>query len=387
MKIYAVLAAGGSGSRMESDVNKIFLPVGGKPVLARSIALFNGLADGMVIVCRPEDMPEVNRIAASAAVSFPVSVVSGGITRQESVKNGLEALRADEGDIVLIHDAARCLTPVSVIRNVVESCIRYGSGIPGIHAVNTIKVSEDGKTVARTVDRSNLYEIQTPQGFRYGALSRAYRKASEERFSATDDASVAEHCGITVHLVEGSGKNIKITRKEDLVIVNALLQNGLPSLRIGTGYDVHRFAEGRRLILCGVEISHTLGLLGHSDADVALHALMDAMLGAASLGDIGKHFPDSDEKYKGISSLLLLRETAGIVKKAGFRFVNADLTIVAQKPKLAAFVPDMVRNISSALECDPSRVSVKATTTEKLGFEGREEGISAQAVCMLDKIP
>ena len=383
MQKYVVLAAGGSGTRMGTDENKIFLSVAGQSVLSRSIQLFDHLIDGMMIVCRDDDRSEIHRIVSSLSVSFPIRITTGGPTRQASVLNGLKALQASPDDIVLIHDAARCLTPHSVILNVLQSCLIHGSGVPGIPAVNTMKKSDDGQTISCTVDRSHLFEIQTPQGFCYGTLLNASIQAEKDGFSATDDASIAEHCGIPVHLTSGSRQNIKITEKEDLPIVNAILQNSMLSTRIGMGYDVHQLTENRKLILCGVEIPYELGLLGHSDADVALHALMDAMLGALALGDIGKHFPDTDEQYRGISSLELLQKTYECVRDAGYVLGNADITIIAQKPKLAPYIPLMVRNISDLLHCNSSKVSVKATTTERLGFEGRGEGISAQAVCLL----
>lgn len=385
MKKYVVLAAGGSGTRMQANENKIFLCVGSRPVLVRSILLFERLIDGMVIVCREEDQPRIRNLLPSLSVSFPIWITAGGSTRQMSVLNGLRALRAEDDDIVLVHDAARCAAPQAVIEEVLDSCIRFGSGVPGIPAVSTMKTSDDGRVVSGTVDRSHLYEIQTPQGFRFRMLLDAYCKAEAEEFIATDDASVVEYCNIPVRLTSGSRNNIKITEKEDLPIMEAILQAPSPAVRIGMGYDVHQLVENRKLILCGVDIPYSLGLLGHSDADVALHALMDAMLGAAALGDIGTHFPDSDKKYEGISSLVLLQESARCVRDAGYELVNADITIVAQRPKLAPYIPQMVQNISDAIQCDPLQISVKATTTERLGFEGRGEGISAQAVCLLQK--
>ena len=193
-----------------------------------------------------------------------------------------------------------------------------------------------------------------------------------------------EHYGHAVRIVPGSKANLKLTTPEDLLTAGLLLKGGRSSVRVGMGYDVHRLMEGRRLVLCGVEIPWSLGLLGHSDADVALHALMDAMLGACGLGDIGRHFPDTDDRFKGISSLLLLKETDRLMKEAGFSLVNADITIVAQKPKLLPYIPQMVRTVAEALGKEDAAVNIKATTTEKLGFEGREEGISAYAVCMVE---
>ncbi len=385
VRIHVVLAAGGSGTRMNAGKNKIFLEAGGKSILLRSMLLFEGIIDRMVIVCRPEDEELINQTAALSAVSYHVSFAHGGDSRQHSVLNGLKALDAGPDDIVLIHDAARCLTPANVILAVLDSCRNKGSGVAAVPAVNTMKYADCNMHVLRTADRSDLYEIQTPQGFLFGRLYDSYIKAERDGFIATDDASVVEHAGYRVHLVHGSKNNIKVTEKEDLIMINALLQQEFPSFRVGMGYDVHRFTEGRKLILCGIEIPHTLGLLGHSDADVALHALMDALLGAAALGDIGRHFPDTSEEYKGISSILLLKRVIHKVRESGFEFVNADITIVAQKPKISPYISDMVRKVSEAISCDTAQVNIKATTTEKLGFEGREEGISAQAICFLRK--
>ena len=385
-RVHVVLAAGGAGSRMGAGQNKIFLEAGGKSILLRSMQLFEGIIDRMVIVCRPEDEQQIRRIVSMSGVSYQVSLARGGESRQHSVLNGLKSLGADPDDIVLVHDAARFLTPVNVILDILESCRSKGSGVAAVPAVNTMKYADSDMYVLHTADRSDLYEIQTPQGFRFAQLYDSYIKAEKDGFVATDDASVAEHAGVRVLLVRGSKKNIKVTEKEDLVMINALLQQDTPSFRIGMGYDVHRLTEGRKLILCGIEIPHTLGLLGHSDADVALHALMDAMFGAAALGDIGRHFPDTSDEYKGISSVLLLKEAIRKVRKAGYEFVNADITIAAQKPRISPYIPEMVRKVSETLSCDTSQVNIKATTTERLGFEGREEGISAQAVCSLLKL-
>jgi 2-C-methyl-D-erythritol 4-phosphate cytidylyltransferase/2-C-methyl-D-erythritol 2,4-cyclodiphosphate synthase len=382
-RVHVILAAGGTGTRMGAGLNKIFLEAGGKSILLRSMQLFEGIIDRMVIVCRPEDEQQISRIVSLSGVSYQVSLAHGGESRQHSVLNGLKSLGADPDDIVLVHDAARCLTPVEVTLDILESCRSKGSGVAAVPAVNTMKYADGDKYVLHTADRTNLYEIQTPQGFRFAQLYDSYIKAEKDGFIATDDASVAEHAGIRVHLVRGSKKNIKVTEKEDLVMINALLQQDTPPFRIGMGYDVHRLTEGRKLILCGIEIPHTLGLLGHSDADVALHALMDAMFGAAALGDIGRHFPDTSDEYKGISSVLLLKEAIRKVREAGYEFVNADITIAAQKPRISPYIPEMIRKVSETLSCDAVQVNIKATTTEKLGFEGREEGISAQAVCLL----
>ena len=386
MKKYVILASGGSGSRMNAGENKIFLQAGNQMILMRSLRLFDGLVDGIMIVCRPEDRERIEKAVFPSGLSCSISMTDGGDTRQHSVLNGLKALQAGPDDIVLVHDAARCLTPRSVIISVLESCMTFGSGVAAVPAVNTMKYADRSSMVLCTEDRTNLYEIQTPQGFRAGDLLDAYLLAEKNGFTATDDASVMEHADKPVRLVQGSKRNIKATEKEDLIMINALLHQEPCRIRVGMGYDVHRLVENRKLILCGVEIPHSLGLLGHSDADVALHALMDAMLGAAALGDIGRHFPDTSEAYKDISSLLLLEKVAEKVREAGFQLVNADITIVAQKPKLAPYISEMIRNVSEVLHVSPGQISIKATTTEKLGFEGREEGISAQAVCLLREI-
>ena len=386
MKTIAVMACGGSGSRMNAGMNKILLPLAGKTVIRHSLEAFSGLIDEMILCIRPEDESRLRQEADLAAVSYPVRMVSGGATRQESVLNGLKSVSWDADDIVLVHDAARCLVEPDLIRRVIDSCIRSGSGVPAIPAVSTFKLCDENGFVVRTIPRASLYEIQTPQGFIGSDLLRASIGAAEQRLEVTDDASVMEQAGCAVRTVPGSVRNLKLTTPEDYMAAEHMLNQNLPALRVGTGYDVHRLTEDRKLILCGVEIPWELGLLGHSDADVALHALMDAMLGAAALGDIGKHFPDTDPRYKGISSLLMLKKTAELLQRSGYRTVNVDITIVAQKPKLLPYIPRMRQNVADALSCALETVSVKATTTEKLGFEGRLEGISAQAVCLVQAV-
>ena len=381
MSVYVVLAAGGSGSRMGASVNKVLLPLSGQTVLCRSLRLFEGLIDGMALVCRPEDEADVREEVERACVTYSLSLVPGGATRQASVLNGLRALRASPQDQVLIHDAARCMTPRPLIQELIRFVRESGPCVPGLPVVNTVKVCDPDHRIVSTPDRSVLFEVQTPQAFPYGLLLSCYEKAEAEGVQATDDASLLEYYGLPVRIFPGSRRNFKITEKEDLLIAKAMLANDAAPFRVGMGYDVHRLVENRRLILCGIEIPHATGLLGHSDADVALHALMDAMLGAAALGDIGKHFPDTSADFEGISSLLLLKKVNQLLQDAGFALVNADVTIIAQRPKLAAYIPAMREKIAETLACDISQISVKATTTEKLGFEGREEGIAAQAVC------
>lgn len=382
---YVVLLAGGSGSRMGSNCNKVLLPLHGETVISRSARAFSGVVDGMVVVSRHEDEAAIRAVFATTnAFSGPLTFAIGGDTRQASVWSGLCAL-PKEVTHVLIHDGARCLVDEDTIRRAMQSAERCGSGVAAIPAVDTIKQVDKDWRVASTPDRTALCTVQTPQAFQVELIRRAHLSAQAEGFQGTDDASLVERFGLTVQLTLGNRRNIKLTTPEDMAMAQAML-NDFPALRVGQGYDVHRLVEGRALILCGVKIPHTLGLLGHSDADVALHALMDAMLGAAALGDIGKHFPDTDERYRGISSMKLLSHVVNLLKENHLRVANADVTIVAQKPKLLPYIPQMRENVATALSLPLSRVNVKATTTERLAFEGREEGISAQAVCLLQEI-
>ena len=381
---YAILLAGGSGARMGAGCNKVLLPLQGEVVIARAARAFSGLVEGMIAVVRSEDETAVRAALEAAALPFPVLYTHGGDTRQASVWNGLCAL-PEAADKVLIHDGARCLVDEGVIRRVQHAVEDCSSGVASVPSVDTVKIADAAMKAIATPDRASLRCVQTPQGFTAALIRQAHLQAQQDGYQGTDDASLVEHMGLSVQLTEGSRRNIKLTTPEDLAMAEAFLQESpaLPALRVGQGYDVHRLVEGRALVLCGVSVPHTMGLLGHSDADVALHALMDAMLGAAALGDIGRHFPDTDPRYKGISSMKLLAHVVALLAERGFRVANADVTIVAQRPKLLPYIPQMRENIAAALSLPIDRVNVKATTTERLAFEGREEGISAQAVCLL----
>lgn len=379
---YAIVLAGGSGSRMGAACNKVLLTLDGIPVITRSVQAFKGLVDGVVLVSRAEDMPAMQ--SAMAAAEMNVIIVSGGETRQASVWNGLCAL-PEECTKVLIHDGARCLVDTDTIVRCKESVDLCGTGVAAVPVIDTIKQVDNAEIVAVTPDRSCLRAVQTPQAFTVDLIRNAHQAAAAEGFIGTDDASLVERMGHPVRLTLGNRRNIKLTTPEDLTMAEAFMNRSFPALRIGQGYDVHRLVEGRDLILCGVNIPHRLGLLGHSDADVALHALMDAMLGAMAMGDIGKHFPDSDERYRGASSMLLLKHVQEMLQERNARVTNCDVTIVAQKPKLLPFIPQMRQNVADTLQLPFDRVNVKATTTERLSFEGNEEGISAQAVCMVEQ--
>ena len=373
MSVYALILCGGSGTRMGGAGNKTLLPVGGMPAIVRSVRAFEGLTDGAVLVTRAGE--EALFSDTLAAYGLAVSaIVPGGADRQASALCGLRALPAD-ADIVLIHDGARPFVRRETIAAVIDSVKAHGSGVAAVSARDTIKRADSSGLVIETPDRATLYQVQTPQGFRVSELLAAHARA-QDRY--TDDAALMEAAGFPVHLTPGSYDNIKLTSPEDLTMGEGML---LP--RIGQGYDAHRLVEGRALWLGGVLVPYEKGLLGHSDADVALHALMDALLGAAALGDIGKLFPDSDEKYRGISSLLLLSETGRALAERGFSIGNCDVTIVAQAPRLAPFIPQMRQTIAQTLGIPAERVSVKATTTERMGFEGSGEGISAQAAALI----
>ena len=373
MNAYALLLCGGSGTRMGARENKTLLKIGGVPAIVRSFRAFQPLAQGIVLVTRAEEEAVFTDTLRAYGCS-PTAVVAGGADRQASALNGLRALPAD-ADIALIHDGARPFVTEEIIRRVIGSVEKSGSGVAAVPARDTIKRADRDGRVLETLDRSALWQMQTPQGFFVKDLLEAHAKAAARY---TDDAALMEAAGHCVRLVLGSPDNIKLTSPEDLRMVNGML-----TPRVGTGFDAHRLAEGRELWLGGVRVPYQMGLLGHSDADVALHALMDALLGAAAMGDIGKLFPDKDPQYKGISSILLLKEVGKRLAEAGFTVGNADVTIVCQAPRLAPYIPQMREEIAKALNVAVEQVSVKATTTERMGYEGSGEGISAQAAALL----
>ncbi len=378
MSVWAVVVAGGRGARADLGRNKVFFAWKGRSVLSRCLDALehSGALDGAVLVLGAEDFEQYDALCAREGASPLVKrVVAGGDCRRRSVRSGLAAL-PEEVEIVAVHDAARPFVSPEAVRETVQSARKWGSGVISTPVTDTIKrVGPDG--AVETLDRAQLRAVQTPQTVDCATLKAAHERAEAEGFDATDDAALFEHYYGSVRLVTAPGAeaNIKLTNPADFEKLSR------PAMRIGSGYDAHRLAEGRKLILCGVDVPHTRGLDGHSDADVAVHALMDALLGALGEGDIGRHFPDSDPAYKGISSMLLLERVMKIVCEHGYGVANADVTIVAQKPKLAAYIPAMRENLARALGTDA--VNVKATTTERMGFEGEEIGISAQAVALL----
>jgi 2-C-methyl-D-erythritol 2,4-cyclodiphosphate synthase/2-C-methyl-D-erythritol 4-phosphate cytidylyltransferase len=369
-KVTAVIVAAGSGTRMGTDVPKQFLKMGGRTILETTVAVFekNPHVDDILVLtgrdfvefceelCRPFEKVR--------------SILPGGKERQDTVWEAVR--RIPEGELVLIHDGVRPYVTDAVIEGVLAGAKSAGAAVPAVASKDTVRqTAADGGS--RTLDRNTLFQVQTPQGFASEILKEAYEAAYRDGFLGTDDAGLAERIGQTIVLTEGDYANIKITTREDLPM----------EIRVGTGYDVHRLTEGRKLILGGVDIPYEKGLDGHSDADVMVHALMDALLGAAGLGDIGRHFPDTDPQYKGISSLKLLEIVNQRIHEAGYELGNADVTIIAQRPKLAGYISQMEENLAAVLGADIRQINVKATTTEKLGFTGRGEGIAAEAACII----
>ena len=373
-----ILLAAGEGHRMGAGKNKVFLKVDNKSVVRRSAEAFLQFIDRLIVVYHDGELEQIRQEFEGYPSKHEILYIVGGSTRQDSVFHALKAFPFENDDIVLIHDAARCMVDTGTIERALRSAQQNGSGLPCLPMTDTVKVSSDGLIAENTPSRSTLFRAQTPQCFKWALIHDAYCQAEEDHFVGTDDASLVEYIGGKVFMTEGSTKNIKLTSPEDLRLVQSIY-----SFRIGHGYDVHRLTEGRKLILCGVEVPHSLGLLGHSDADVAVHALMDAILGALGLWDIGHFFPDTDQQYKDISSMILLERVMGKVHERDAEIINCDITIVAQKPKLAPYIHTMRQVVASAINCPESNVNIKATTTERLGFEGKEEGISAQAVCLL----
>lgn len=370
--VTAIIVAAGASRRMGFDKLSYRLP-DGRTVLETSCALFaaHPAVDELVLVAGG-NRPQCEAIAA--ACPKPCTVVQGGATRADSVHNGLAAAK---GQLVAIHDAARPFASGEVITQVLQAAAKTGAAAPAVPVKDTIKVADKDGKVVTTPDRATLYAVQTPQCFDRALYLQALEAVSGEKASlVTDDCSLFELAGLPVTLTAGDYANLKITTKEDLQKEN--------TMRIGHGYDVHRLVEDRKLILGGVEVPYEKGLLGHSDADVLLHAVMDAVLGAAALGDIGQHFPDTDPAYKGADSLALTREVAKIIAAHGYKVGNIDATILCQRPKLAPHIPAMRKNIADAFGLPLDAVSVKATTEEHLGFTGEGLGIAAHAVALIE---
>jgi 2-C-methyl-D-erythritol 4-phosphate cytidylyltransferase / 2-C-methyl-D-erythritol 2,4-cyclodiphosphate synthase len=377
--IYALVVAAGRGSRFGGSLPKQYQPLGGAMVLRHAVAALarHPRISDVLVAIRPEDRALFDRATEGLCVLQPVP---GGATRQESVRLGLEALAANGPRCVLIHDGARPFPDSALIDRVIGGLDRAPAAIPGLALRDTIKLAENG-AIRATVDRSGLWRAQTPQGFHFDAILAAHRAAAGHEL--TDDSAVAEAAGLTPLLVAGSEDNLKVTTAEDLAAAERLIAARRSDVRVGQGFDTHAFGLGDRVMICGVEIPHASGLIGHSDADVGLHALTDAVLGAIGAGDIGMHFPPGDPQWREAASDQFLRHAADLVRARSGAIAAVDVTIICERPKVGPYRAAMVERVAAILGITPDRVSVKATTTDRLGFTGRGEGIAAQAVATI----
>jgi 2-C-methyl-D-erythritol 4-phosphate cytidylyltransferase / 2-C-methyl-D-erythritol 2,4-cyclodiphosphate synthase len=400
-RFIALIPCAGAGLRAGGDIPKQYQNIAGKAMVLHTLAAFAKVEriSKTVVVVSPDDSI-FESLNSNAKV-----LRCGGDTRADTVKNGLQALLdagCDLADWVLVHDAARCLITPEQINHLIDECQNDAvGGLLACPVADTLKSSTDGR-IESTVDRSGKWAAQTPQMFRIGSLKAALGKALQAGVPVTDEASALESIGLQPKLVAASSQNFKVTYPADFALAEAILQSRknpnqkhpmtmTPTFRIGEGWDTHQLVDqastGRKLILGGVEIPFTKGLLGHSDADALCHAITDALLGAAALGDIGKHFPDTDPRFKGADSIALLRHTAELVRANGWQIGNVDSTVIAQEPKLAPFMDAMRQNLSAALGLDMHQVNVKAKTAEKMGPVGEGLAMEARAVAMLSRCP
>jgi 2-C-methyl-D-erythritol 4-phosphate cytidylyltransferase / 2-C-methyl-D-erythritol 2,4-cyclodiphosphate synthase len=374
---YALIVAAGRGSRFGGALPKQYIDLDGQTVLRRAVSAFadHPRIDGVRVVIREEDRAVYDDSVAGLDLLEPVA---GADTRQGSVKQGLESFAAEPPETVLIHDGARPFVSAAMIDRLLEALNTNAGAIPVLAIVDTVKRSLiDTQLIDTTIDRHRLWRAQTPQAFSYGAILEAHRRA--EGHELTDDAAVGEYAGLAVALVEGEEDNMKITTEADRSRAEAILERG-SEIRTGFGFDVHRFTDGDEVILFGVAVPHSARLDGHSDADVGLHAITDAILGAIGAGDIGQHFPPSDPRWKGADSAAFLAHAGQLTTQAGGTIVNIDATAICERPKIGPHREAMTARVAEILDLDPARVNIKATTTERLGFTGRQEGIAAQAV-------
>lgn len=370
LSISAILLCAGQGTRTGLGYNKMLYYIGKKTILEATLERIQAsCVQSTLVVSAPEDEKNISEILQNFR---DVRLCTGGATRTESVRHGLDEL--GHCDIVVIHDGARPYVTPEIINKSVESAVKYGSGIVCVPTVDTIKEIRNDEVV-RTLSRSGLFNIQTPQTFRYDDIAKAYNKTNG---NFNDDSEVYERAGFIPKVVIGDYKNVKVTTMEDLYRINSVRS------KIGVGFDVHRLAGGRKLILGGVRIAHDKGLKGHSDADVLTHAIMDALLSAAGLPDIGVLFPDNNPAYKDISSIVLLEKVMNSIAARGFTVNNVSAVVMAEKPKLAPVIPDIRASLASAMIIPLERINVSATTTEQLGIIGDEKGIAASATCLLN---
>jgi 2-C-methyl-D-erythritol 4-phosphate cytidylyltransferase/2-C-methyl-D-erythritol 2,4-cyclodiphosphate synthase len=374
-----VLVAAGRGLRAGGSGPKQYRSIGGKTVIFRAMEPFCAHPDVFAVqpVTNPDDATAFNDAVRGLRHEPPAM---GGATRQNSVLAGLEALASQKPDIVLIHDAARPFVSAGLISRAIEAAARHGAAIPTIPVTDTIKMVDDSGNIEATPERARLRIAQTPQAFRFDVILEAHRRAVHQGLSDfTDDGAIAEWAGLTVATFEGDGANMKLTTPEDFVREESRLAAQLGDIRTGTGYDVHAFGEGDHVMICGVRVPHSKGFLAHSDGDVGLHALVDAILGALADGDIGSHFPPSDPQWKGASSDRFLKYAFDRVTARGGRVANLEVTLICERPKIGPLRDTMRARIAEISGVSISRIAVKATTSERLGFTGREEGIAATA--------
>ena len=386
MQVTAIIAAAGDGRRVASGVPKQFIEIGGVSLLQRSVNAFCGVdrVTDIVVVTRRDSVDTVSRMIT--APGRGATVVAGGATRQESVAAAFDRVSSGT-EYVMVHDAARPFVTPALIERTLDAAIESGAAIAALPARDTVKqsISEAGRSfVAGTLPREEIYLAQTPQAFRHGILAAAVA-LGRSGAAATDESGLAELAGSRIRLVEGDALNFKVTTEADLAMSRALAlaQNPAGVMRAGTGYDLHRLVEGRPLLLAGVRIPGDRGALGHSDADIVCHVVTDAVLGAAAAGDIGRHYPDTDARWKDASSVELLVQSVTHVRSLGFEVVNVDVTVILEHPKISPHVPEIQRALSAALGIDAARVSVKGKTNEGVDAVGRGEAIAAHAVALL----
>lgn len=374
MTTAAIIVAAGRGTRAGGDLPKQWQTLAGKSVVAHSIAAFAGLVDQIILVIHPDDHAYAEGLRAG------VQIVEGGSTRDQSVRNALEALNGKGITKVLIHDGARPLLSADIIQCLLAALIQHKGAAPALRVTDALWRGENG-LVSGTQDRDALFRAQTPQAFHFDAVLAAHRAHIGP---AADDVEVARAYGIEVAIVGGDESNLKLTYAADFARAKRILKDRSPmDIRLGNGFDVHAFCPGDHLWLCGVQISHSRGLLGHSDADVGMHALTDAIYGALAAGDIGRHFPPSDPQWKGAASHIFLNHAITLARNRGYTLSNADITLICEHPKIGPHASAMQTELARIMGVDPARISVKATTSEHLGFTGREEGIAAIATAAL----
>ncbi|MAU47520.1 MAG: bifunctional 2-C-methyl-D-erythritol 4-phosphate cytidylyltransferase/2-C-methyl-D-erythritol 2,4-cyclodiphosphate synthase [Yangia sp.] len=376
MTTAAIIVAAGRGTRAGGELPKQWRDVSGKPVARWTLEAFAHLPR-IVMVIHPDDRARAEALCGA----LPVTLVEGATDRAGSVRAGLAALADVPPERVLIHDVARPCVSRGVIDAVEAALATLPGAAPALAVTDALWTGAEDR-VTGTRDRGGLYRAQTPQGFRYAEIAAAH---AAHPGGAADDVEVARAAGLDVAIVPGEERNLKITAPDDFDRAAALLTEGRMDIRLGNGYDVHRFGEGDHVVLCGIKVPHGRGLQGHSDADVGMHAVTDALYGAMAEGDIGRHFPPSDPQWKGAASEIFLRHAVELARSKGFTISNIDLTLVCERPKIGPHAAVMTAEMSRIMGMDPDRVSIKATTSERLGFTGREEGIAAIATATLVK--